>query len=46
MKYIYYWLNQYEELDELMKKPTKNIDAYPVMFLRDFCNWDKISFKN
>ncbi len=46
MKYIYYWLNQYDELDELMKKPTKNIEAFPVMFLRDFCNWDKISFKN
>jgi hypothetical protein len=46
MKYIYYWLNQYDELNEMMKKSTKNIEAFPVMFLRDFCNWDKISFKN
>ncbi len=46
MKYIFYWLNQFEELEELIKKPTKNIEAFPVMFLRDFCNWDKISFKN
>lgn len=46
IKYLFYWLNQYDELEELMTRPTKNMEAYPIMFLREFCNWDKISFKN
>lgn len=46
MKYIFYWLNQYNDLEELMRRPTKNMKAYPVMFLREFCNWKNISFFN